>query len=158
MEIRLVDEEAREMYCGYASDEDVEQMTSWRAPLDVGVSGWVLLHNEAQLVNDMLNDPRGALVPGTDWVPQASIIAPLNVGGKVIGVVVLDRMDGKTFHDNELESAKLFANLAAIAIQNARQYEQLQLLGALEQTTVFHEVTGMLKEIVGYDAIDIRLV
>ena len=180
MEIRLVDEEAREMYCGYASDEDVEQMTSWRAPLDVGVSGWVLLHNEAQLVNDMLNDPRGALVPGTDWVPQASIIAPLNVGGKVIGVLALDRMDGKTFHENELESAKLFANLAAIAIQNARQYEQLQhtseqlegqlairhrlldlsttLLSTLDQMTVFHEVTGMLKEMVDYDAIDIRLV
>jgi len=180
MEIRLVDEDARELYCGYAGDEDAEQMASWRAPLDVGVSGWVLLHNEAQLVNDMLTDPRGALVPGTDWVPQASIIAPLNVGGKVIGVLALDRMDGKTFHDSELESAKLFANLAAIAIQNARQYEQLQraseqlegqlalrhrlldlsttLLAALDQTTVFREVTGMLKEIVDYDAMDIRLV
>ena len=180
MEIRLVDEEARELYCGYASDEDLEQVASWRAPLDVGVSGWVLIHNEAQLVNDMLKDPRGALVPGTDWVPQASIIAPLNVGGKVIGVLALDRMGGKTFHDNELASAELFANLAAIAIQNARQYEQLQrtseqlegqlairhrlldlsttLLGTLDQTTVFHEVTGMLKEMVDYDAIDIRLV
>jgi diguanylate cyclase (GGDEF)-like protein len=180
MEIRLVDEETREMYCGYASDEDVEQMSNWRAPLDVGVSGWVLLHNEAQLVNDMLGDPRGALVPGTDWVPQASIIAPLNVGGRAIGVLALDRMGGKTFHDNELESAKLFANLAAIAIQNARQYEQIQrtteqlegqlairhklldlsatLLGTLDQTTVFHEVTGMLKEMVDYDAMDIRLV
>src|SRR5450830_480002 len=180
MEIRLVDEEARELYCGYASDEDVEQMSSWRAPLDVGVSGWVLLHNEAQLVNDMLNDPRGALVPSTELVPQASIIAPLNVGGKVIGVLALDRMDGKTFHENELESAKLFANLAAIAIQNARQYEQLQrtsgqlagqlairhrllylsrtLRSTLDQMTVFHEVTGMLKEIVDYDAMNIRLV
>ncbi len=180
MEIRLVDEEARELYCGYASDEDVEQMSSWRAPLDVGVSGWVLLHNAAQLVNDMLNDPRGALVPGTDWVPQASIIAPLNVGGKVIGVLALDRMGGKTFHENELQSAELFANLAAIAIQNARHYAELQhtskllegqlairhrllnlsatLLGTLDQTTVFHEVTGMLKEMVDYDAIDIRLV
>jgi len=180
MEIRLVDEEARELYCGYASDENLEQVASWRAPLDVGVSGWVLIHNEAQLVNDMLKDPRGALVPGTDWVPQASIIAPLNVGGKVIGVLALDRMGGKKFHDNELASAELFANLAAIAIQNARQYEQLQhtseqlegqlairhrlldlsttLLGTLDQTTVFHEVTGMLKEMVDYDAIDIRLV
>ena len=65
---------------------------SWRSPLDVGVTGWVLQHNEAQLVNDMLNDPRGALVPGTEWEPQASIIAPLTVGGKAIGVLALDRM------------------------------------------------------------------
>ena len=138
MEIRLVDEEARELYCGYASDEDVEQMSNWRAPLDVGVSGWVLLHNEAQLVNDMLADPRGALVPGTDWVPQASIIAPLNVGGKVIGVLALDRMDGRTFHDSELESAKLFANLSAIAIQNARQYEELTRQAISDGLTGIH--------------------
>jgi diguanylate cyclase (GGDEF)-like protein len=180
MEIRLVDEGAHELYCGYASAEDAEQMSGWRAPLDVGVSGWVLHHNEAQLVNDMLSDPRGALVPGTEWVPQASIIAPLNVGGRVIGVLALDRMDGKTFQDGELESVELFANLAAIAIQNAHQYEELQrtseqlqgqlatrhrlldvsttLLGTLDQMTLFHEVTGMLKEIVDYDAMDIRLV
>ena len=180
MEIRLVDEATRELYCAYASDEDVEHMAKWRAPLDVGVSGWVLLNNEAQLVNDMLSDPRGALVPGTDRVPQASIVAPLNVGGAAIGVLALDRMGGRTFRDNELEPAKLFANLAAIAIHNARQYEELQrtseqlegqlairhrlldlsttLLGTLDQTKVFHEVTGMLKEIMDYDAMDIRLV
>jgi transcriptional regulator with GAF, ATPase, and Fis domain len=107
MEIRLVDEAAGELYCGYASDEDVEQMTSWRAPLDVGVSGWVVLHNEAQLVNDMLHDPRGALVPGTDWVAQASIVAPLTVGGKVIGVLALDRMGERTFQETELPSTTL---------------------------------------------------
>ena len=121
MEIRLVDEEARELHCGYASDEDVEQMSSWRAPLDVGVSGWVLLHNEAQLVNDMLGDPRGALVPGAeDGESQASIIVPLNVRGNVTGVLCLGRTDGRLFEEHELEPAMLFANMEAIAIQNAR--------------------------------------
>ena len=43
-------------------------------------------------MNDMLADPRGALVPDTEWEPQASIIVPLTVGGKVIGVLAIDRM------------------------------------------------------------------
>ena len=180
MEIRLVDEAAGELYCGFATDEDVEQMQGWRAPLDDGVSGWVVRHNEAQLVNDMLTDPRGALVPGTELVPQASIIVPLNVGGKVIGVLAIDRMEGKTFDEHELEPAKLFGNLAAIAIQNARSYEQLGRTTASSRpswtcstscstsarrcsarwtrATCSRQITTMLKEIVDYDAMDIRLV
>jgi diguanylate cyclase (GGDEF)-like protein len=180
MEIRLVDEAARELYCAFASDRELEQMTSWRAPLDVGVSGWVVSHNEAQLVNDMLSDPRGALVPGTEWVPQASIVAPLAVGGTVMGVLALDRMGERTFSEAELESAKLFANLTAIAIRNARQYEEAQtvshqlerqlalrhrlldvsttLLGTLDREAVLREIGTMLREVVEYDSLDIRLV
>ena len=155
-------------------------MQGWRTPLDQGVSGWVVRHNEAQLVNDMLADPRGALVPNTEWEPQASIIVPLHGGGKVIGVIAIDRMQGKTFDEHELEPAKLFGNLAAIAIQNARSYEQLQrasaqleaqvglqhqlfelstmLLSTLDVQDVFAQITTMLKEIVDFDAMDIRMV
>ena len=179
MDIRLVDEEKHELYCGYASDEYVEEMKGWRGPLDAGVSGWVVRHNEAQLVNDMLSDPRGALVPGSEREAQASIIAPLDVGGTAIGVLALNRMGERTFAAHELESAELFANLAAIAIQNARHYEELEhtsaqlegqlllrhqlldlsstLLGTLDQTDVFREITTRLKTMVDYDAVDIRL-
>jgi diguanylate cyclase (GGDEF)-like protein len=180
MEVRLVDEEAHELYCGFASDKEAEQMTSWRAPLDIGVSGWVVTHNEAQLVNDMLGDPRGALVPGTEWVPQASVIAPLAAGDVVIGVLAVDRMGGRTFSEAELEPVKLFANLVAIAIRNARQYEEAQavsqqlerqlalrhrlldlsatLLTTLDREEVFREIGAMLEEVVEYDSLDIRLV
>jgi diguanylate cyclase (GGDEF)-like protein len=180
MEVRLVDDTANELYCGYASDEDVEQMQGWRAPLDEGVSGWVVRHNEAQLVNDMLADPRGALVPGTELEPQASMIVPLTVAGTVIGVLAVDRMQGKTFDEAEFEPVKLFGNLAAIAIRNARSYEQLQrattqleaqldlqhklfdlstmLLSTLDVQDVFAQITSMLKGIVDFDAMDIRMV
>ena len=180
MEIRLVDEATRELYCGFASELDSAEMAGWRAPLAVGVSGWVVTHNEAQLVNDMPADPRGALVPGTEWVPQASIIAPLTVGDSVIGVLALDRMGGRTFAEAELEPAKLFANLVAIALRNARQYEEAQtasqqlegqlalrhrlldlsatLLGTLDRQDVFRDIGVMLKEVVGYDSLDIRVI
>ncbi len=180
LEIRLVDEATNELYSCYASDQDVEQMTVWRSSIDEGVSGWVVRHNEAQLVNDMLKDARGALVPGTEWVPQASIIAPLTVAGTVIGVLALDRMGERTFADHELEPATLFANIAAIAIRNARQYEQAEqasarlheqlalshellsasgaLLSSLEQTEVLEHIADTLKQIVDYDTMGIRLV
>src|SRR5665648_1033771 len=139
MEIRLVDEEAREMYCGYASDENAEQMLAFRMSLDEGVSGWVARHNQAQLVNDMAHDSRVAQVPGTEEEePQASIIVPLNVRGKVTGVLCLDRMDGRLFEKHELEPAMLFANMAAIAIQNARTYEEMERQAISDGLTGLH--------------------
>ncbi len=182
LEVRLVDEAAGELYSGFASDEDAteEQMRCWRSSIDVGVSGWVVRHNEAQLVNDMLNDPRGALVPGTEWEPQASIIAPLALGDTVLGVLALDRLGERTFEERELEPVTLFANLAAIAIHNARQYEEAEkasqqleeqlalshellsassaVLSSLEQTEVLEHIADTLKQIVDYDTMDVRLV
>ena len=182
LEVRLVDEEAGELYSGYSLDEDdaEEEMRSWRSPIDVGVSGWVVRNNEAQLVNDMLNDPRGALVPGTEWEPQASIIAPLALGDTVLGVLALDRLGERTFAEHELEPVTLFANLAAIAIHNARQYEEAEkasrqleeqlalshellsasgaVLSSLEQTEVLEHIADTLKQIVDYDTMDVRLV
>ena len=96
-------------------------------------------HNEAQLVNDMAHDPRIVQVPGTEEEePQASIIVPLNVRGKVTGVLCLDRMGGRVFEDHELEPVKLFGNLAAIAIQNARSYEEMERQAISDGLTGIH--------------------
>lgn len=138
LEIRLIDESAREMCCPYASGTGAELMADWRGSVDDGVSGWVVRHNEAQLVNDMASDPRAVLIPGTPPDPQASIIVPLNVAGKVIGVLALDREGDWKFQENELEPARLFGNLAAIAIHNARIYEEVQRQAISDGLTNLH--------------------
>jgi diguanylate cyclase (GGDEF)-like protein len=139
MDIRLVDEDARELVCIYSRDENAEQMASFRMSLDEGLSGWVVLHNQAQLVNDMAHDPRVAQVPGTDEdEPQASIVVPLSVRGRVTGVLCLDRMHGRVFEDTELEPAMLFANMAAIAIQNASVYVEMERQAVTDGLTGIH--------------------
>src|SRR5665647_1872047 len=113
--------------------------SAFRMSLDEGVSGWVARHNQAQLVNDMAHDSRVAQVPGTEEEePQATIIVPLNVRGKVTGVLCLDRMDGRLFEEHELEPAMLFANMAAIAIQNARTYEEMERQAISDGLTGLH--------------------
>lgn len=138
MDIRLVDEARNELVPIYARDENAEMMLDFRIPLDVGVTGWVVRHNEAQLVNDMTTDPRGVVVPGTEMEPQASIVVPLNVRGNVTGVLTVDRLFGRTFEDHELETVRLFANFAAIAIQNALSYEEMQRQAISDGLTGLH--------------------
>jgi len=138
MDVRLVDEAHDELVPIYARDENAEVMLDFRSPLDVGVTGWVVRHNEAQLVNDMTTDPRGVVVPGTEMEPQASIVVPLNVRGKVTGVLTVDRLFGRTFEEHELETVRLFANFAAIAIQNALSYEEMERQAISDGLTGLH--------------------
>ena len=63
---------------------------------------------------------------------------PLNVRGKVTGVLSVDRLHGRTFDEQELEPAKLFANMAAIAIQNARSYEDMERQAISDGLTGIH--------------------
>ncbi len=138
MDIRLLDEGSRELVCIYSRDSNAELNEQFRISVDEGLAGWVVRHDEAQLVNDMLNDPRGVHIPGTgEDVPQASIVVPLRVLGKVTGALCLDRLGGRTFADEDLEPVILFANLAAIAIQNARTYE------AMERQAISDGLTGI---------------
>ena len=138
LDIRLVDEERRELVAIYARDTNADEMLDYRIPLDQGLTGWVVRHNQAQLVNDAGSDPRGVLVPGTEPEPQASIVVPLQVRGKVIGVLSMDRLGGRTFDERELEPVRLFANLAAIAIQNARAFMEMEVQAISDGLTGIH--------------------
>ena len=135
IDIALVDESANELVTIFAQDKWANEMLLFRQPLDQGVGGWVVRHDEPQLVNDMTHDPRGVLVPGTDLEPQASILVPLRFMGAVIGLLAVDRLAGRTFEERELEIVQLFANLAAIAIRNARSYKEMEVQASTDGLT-----------------------
>jgi diguanylate cyclase (GGDEF)-like protein len=135
IDIALVDESANELVTIFAQDKWANEMLRFRQPLDQGVGGWVVRHDEPQLVNDMTHDPRGVLVPGTDLEPQASVLVPLRFMGAVIGLLAVDRLAGRTFDERELEIVQLFANLAAIAIRNARSYKEMEVQASTDGLT-----------------------
>jgi diguanylate cyclase (GGDEF)-like protein len=137
MEISLVDEEAQEIVEVFLGEGSVNQTLGFRMPLGKGVTGSVLESGHAEMVNDMLHDPRGVLVPGTDREEQASILAPLQVGGKVIGVLTMSRYEGRRFTEREFEMVKLITNLTAIAIWNSR------LFGDMADKAIHDGLTGL---------------
>ena len=108
MDVRLVDPGHGQLVALYARDEDDEQeIFDFAIPIDDGISGWVVRHNEAQLVNDMARDPRAVYIPGTEQdETQACILVPLSVGDEVIGIMTMDRLGGRTFEGWELEPAR----------------------------------------------------
>ncbi len=54
------------------------------------------------------------------------LCVPLSVKGLVLGIVYVDSRSGEIFTDDDLEFLSSFADLAAIAVDNARMSEQLE--------------------------------
>ena len=133
--ISKVEWDTRRIVTAWARDEYAQELIDNPISLEQGLWGWAVTHDEALLCNAAHDDPRANQVPDTPVEPQASIVLPLHVMNKVIGVLNLDRLGGKTFTEEEFELVKPFANLAAIAIENASLYERSQLRAVTDPLT-----------------------
>jgi len=103
-----------------------------------GLTGLVALISRPIRSNDAHLDPRSRLVPGTEDVPEAIICVPLVVHEALIGVLSLYRRGQKrAFSRGEFKLACTFADLAAIAIDNARTHSEL------EQRATTDDLTGV---------------
>lgn len=124
--IYLVDQADDMLRPVLARDQYAEQILQSSLKVGQGITGWAVQHGEAQLVNDAINDPRVAHVPGTPQdEEEALIVVPLITPVGVIGSINLYRM-GRYFEREELDLAKLYANYAAIALDNAQIHDKLR--------------------------------
>jgi PAS domain S-box-containing protein len=64
---------------------------------------------------------------------RSALLVPLTLKEQVSGLLVLTSSETGAFNENHLALTQAIANQAAIAIENARLYEQAQALAALEE-------------------------
>jgi diguanylate cyclase (GGDEF)-like protein len=112
------------------------------APLRMGegLAGQVAKSGEAMIVEDYQNPailPPG-LRPILDVKIGRAMGVPLKVGGKVIGVLTVQDYDPGRFTEDEVKVVSLFADQAALAIDKARLYAEVQRLATVD------DVTGLL--------------
>ena len=140
--INLVDWEKREDEV-VASSGSAANTLGERSSLESNLSGWVSLHNQPVISNQLQHDSRANVGAGS-W--QSAAIAPLTVKDRVVGtLVVLDKQGGKgEFDQADLDFLTAFANQAAIAIQNVRLFEETQ--AALVETKTLAEALRASQE------------
>lgn len=90
-------------------------------PRGVGIIGWVAEHGRAVRVDDVSRDPR--YKAGSPHM-MSELCLPLRAGERVIGVLNLEAKAPNAFDAHVEELLVVFANQLAIAIENARLYEQ----------------------------------
>ncbi len=124
--LMLLDEVRQELEFSAVAGPDSAGLKGIRLPLGQGIVGWVAERDEPLFVPDVSKDPRffKGLDKQTKTVSQAILCVPLRARDKLIGVVeVINKRRGKftTADQRFLES---LASFAAVAIENARFYEE----------------------------------
>ena len=94
-----------------------------RVALGEGLVGYAALHREVVLVPDVSQDPRYInLVPDV----RSELAIPLLLKDRCIGVVDLESPQLNAFSKRDVEILTLLASQAAVAIENARLYEEVR--------------------------------
>jgi len=94
-----------------------------RVKLGEGLVGYAALHREPVLVSDVAQDPRYIrVVPDV----RSELVIPMLIKDRCIGVFDLESPELDAFSKRDVEILTLLASQAAVAIENARLYEELR--------------------------------
>jgi phosphoserine phosphatase RsbU/P len=120
--ILLLNEESQELEMkiavSYGDDAALK-----RVKLGQGLVGWAAQHKEAVLVDDVSTDPR--YIPAVKDV-RSELVVPMLVKDRCIGVFDLESPELSAFTKEHAELLTLLASQAAVAIENARLYEEVR--------------------------------
>ncbi|HKU87170.1 MAG TPA: GAF domain-containing protein, partial [Casimicrobiaceae bacterium] len=90
-----------------------------------GIIGSLLSSGRAEFVNDTRSDARGIQIAGTEEATdERMMVAPLFVGDEVRGGMTVWRTGGRLFDQAELEFLVGLSQQAAVAIENARLFDE----------------------------------
>jgi diguanylate cyclase (GGDEF)-like protein len=138
-DVRSADEQRRELIPVLSRGaHSAEVMLHGDVSYGQGLTGWAALHRQALVTNVAQRDPRAVRVPGPPSVPEAALVVPLIAGGRLKDVFAV-RRDGHdaVFTETEFALARSFADLVAVALENA------DLQARLEQDANTDPLTGL---------------
>lgn len=127
----LLDQEARELIFEVALGQKAEEVKKFRVPLGHGIAGLVADTGQPMAISDADKDARQAtdIAQQVQYVPQSILCVPLIYNDQVIGVLeLLDKEGAPSFSQDDMEALWLFANQAAVAIEQSRTQQSLAAL------------------------------
>ncbi len=94
-----------------------------RVPIGQGIAGWVAEHRQPLILHDVVSDER---FKGTDPQVTSALAIPLMAEDRLIGVLNISTLREHRFTEEDLEYLSAFADLGAVAIENALLYHRLR--------------------------------
>jgi HD-GYP domain-containing protein (c-di-GMP phosphodiesterase class II) len=124
----LVDREKGQLFFEVALGEKGKVLKEIRLNIGEGIAGWVAEHGRSVIVHDVAKDKRfqKRFDEKSEFKTRDMVCVPVKIKGNVIGVLqAINRIDG-SFSDDDLRLFELFSNQVAIALDNARLYEEIR--------------------------------
>jgi two-component system NtrC family sensor kinase len=121
----LRDRASDELYLRAAKNMGEQRAQRLRMPIDDSLAGQVVRTGKAVRLDKMTAGT--ALKVKTGFLVRSIIQVPLTVGQNVIGVLAVDNQQSdRSFAENDQYLLSALADYAAVAIENARLYEQVK--------------------------------
>lgn len=124
-----IDYEKGELFFRLARGDKADDLKRKRMKIGEGIAGWVAQTGRPKVVDSPAQDSH--FYDGFDrelgFETQSVLAAPLLSKGTTIGVIqVLNKSNGKRFTTDDLELAQIMAVQIALALENAKLYDQLE--------------------------------
>jgi len=146
---------------GFAGEEDLLALTPVM-PLGESITGKIVRENRVIAVKNVRHDPvmveKHRRILG-DSGYHSFLGVPLRLGSRVIGTINLYSKQEREFRPDEIQMITVFADQTAIAVENARLFEEVQQKsGELEDAfrtktdflnTMAHELRTPLNVVIG---------
>ncbi len=131
--ILLIDSSTGELRFELAADMD-QKMSSIVVPMEGSIAGWVVSHGEPRVIEDVTQEP--SFFRNVDDILEfhtSSVLAvPLRTHKKVIGALeAVNKRSGTRFNGEDIKVLMTLAGQAAIAIENARLFQQSDFMAEM---------------------------
>jgi len=118
-----------------------EIVKNTKLELGKSISGYVAEKGQPLLVEDVEKDPRFKRVSREKYETKSLLCVPLKVKDKVLGVINLNnKLSGEPFNTKDLKLIFTFASQAAMAIDDAYNFEQSRK--KIAQLSVLHQIAS----------------
>jgi signal transduction histidine kinase len=128
--ILLYDDTARQLYFQVATNIDEPTMRGLIVPLDNSIAGWIVTNRQSVRIDDAHKDDRhfSEVEQTVGFTTHSLLGIPLITKNKVVGVLeVINKKKGR-FTDPDESMLTVIGAQAAVAIENARLFQQSDLI------------------------------
>ncbi|MCL2381542.1 MAG: sigma 54-interacting transcriptional regulator [Treponema sp.] len=155
----LMNKETRELFFEVSLGGAGVQTKRFTVKPGEGIGGWVALHNKPLIVDDVESDKRHRhdISKELNYAVKNMLAVPMRVKDECVGVIeIINKKEGKSFTQEDLEWLQIFATQAGIAVVNAQslekahsKIEQLQEQGKpnMEQHTIIAKSPAILEKL-----------
>jgi signal transduction histidine kinase len=128
--ILLYDDTSRQLYFQVSTNLDESTRRGIVVPLEGSIAGWIITNRKPVRISNAHEDPRffGDVEETTGFSTQSILGIPLVTKNKIVGVLeALNKHKGK-FTDTDESMLLVLGAQAAVAIENARLFQQSDLI------------------------------